>query len=62
MEVLTTLNVGKHLCSGGGVEIGDGVMIGANIVISSVSHRMAKVHRHDPTWSLLLASFHHFDG
>lgn len=43
------INGYTFIYGGGGVEIGDGVMIGANSVISSVSHRMAAAHRQDLT-------------
>jgi len=45
------INGYTFIYGGGGVEIGDGVMIGANSVISSVSHSMAVVHRQDLTFA-----------
>jgi len=43
------INGYTFIYGGGGVEIGDGVMIGANSVISSVSHCPAAAHRQDLT-------------
>jgi galactoside O-acetyltransferase len=43
------INGYTFIYGGGGVEIGDGVMIGANSVISSVSHRPTAAQRQDLT-------------